>query len=169
MPTGGACHQQKQRSTIRAHQRDDNGHPLRRRQSPAAMVATLVPDALQAAILPHILRLSNELLREILDHIESDPEKLINVDRRNYLSQESFKPPPRSPPNTAQTIGHFRLTCRKFSELGAVHQFARVTTRFSRHGFTRLDNIASAPHLAKHVKKFSYMVPYFYVEGASSR
>jgi hypothetical protein len=112
-----------------------------------------------------ILSLSNELLREILDHIESDPEKLISVDRRAYLSQESFKPPPLPDRDQAQNIASFRLTCKRFSELGAIHQFARVTTRFSRKGLKRLENIASQDHLAKHVKKFSYMVPFFYVEG----
>ncbi len=112
-----------------------------------------------------ILGLSNELLREILDHIEADPEKLVNLDRRCYLSQESFRPPPTPPPDQAQDIGNFRLTCRRFSELGSIHQFARVTTRFSKKGFKRLENIAGQPHLAKNVKKFSYMVPYFYVEG----
>ncbi|KAF2840501.1 hypothetical protein M501DRAFT_1010571 [Patellaria atrata CBS 101060] len=112
-----------------------------------------------------ILGLSNELLRDILDYIEADPEKFISVDRRAYLSQESFKAPERPPPNQAQNLASFRLTCRRFSELGAIHQFARVTTRFSRHGLERLENIAGQPHLAKHVKKFSYMVPYFYIEG----
>ncbi|KAF2192251.1 hypothetical protein K469DRAFT_554663 [Zopfia rhizophila CBS 207.26] len=112
-----------------------------------------------------ILDLSNELLREILDHIESDPEKLVSLDRRAYLSQESFKPPPPPDRDQAQNIGNFRLTCKRFSELAAIHQFARVTTRFSRKGLKRLENIASQEHLAKHVKKFSYMVPFFYVEG----
>ncbi|KAK7519025.1 hypothetical protein IWZ03DRAFT_162386 [Phyllosticta citriasiana] len=112
-----------------------------------------------------LLRLSNELLRDIFDHIESDPDKLVTLDRRNYLSQESFKPPPLPAPNQAQDIGNLRLTCKRFSELGAIHQFSRVTTRFSKKGFLRLQNIGSSPHLAKNVKKFSYMVPYFYVEG----
>lgn len=112
-----------------------------------------------------ILRLSNELLRDILDHIEEDPDKLVSVDRRAYLSQESFRHPPEPPPNQAQDIANFRRTCRRFAEIGVVHQFARVTTRFSRRGFERLENIAAQENLAKHVKKFSYMVPNFYVEG----
>ncbi|KAF2109182.1 hypothetical protein BDV96DRAFT_503190 [Lophiotrema nucula] len=112
-----------------------------------------------------ILSLSNELLREILDHIESDPEKLISLDHRAYLSQESFKPPPPPDRDQAQNIASFRLTCKRFSDLGALHQFARVTTRFSRKGLKRLENIAGQEHLAKHVKKFSYMVPFFYVDG----
>ncbi|KAF2205902.1 hypothetical protein GQ43DRAFT_361288 [Delitschia confertaspora ATCC 74209] len=114
---------------------------------------------------PGILDLSNELLRDILDHIESDPDRLVGLDRRAYLSQESFRPPPPPDLDQAQNIGNFRLTCRRFSELGAIHQFARVTTRFSRKGLRRLENIAGQDHLAKHVKKFSYMVPFFYVEG----
>jgi hypothetical protein len=113
-----------------------------------------------------ILELSNELLREILDQIQEEPEKLISVDRRASLSQESFKPPPPPDPDQAQTIASIRLTCRRFAELGAIHQFTRVTTRFSRKGLKRLENIASHEHLAKHVKKFSYMVPFFYVEGS---
>ena len=110
-----------------------------------------------------VVKLSNELLREILDHI--DPEKPIGPDRRAYLSQESFQLPPEPDPDQAPDIANFRLTCKRFSDLGAVHQFSRVTTRFSRNGLRRLENIASQPHLAQHVKKFSYMVPFFYVEG----
>lgn len=114
-----------------------------------------------------LMKLSNELIREILDYIEADPDKLVNLDRRAYLSQESFKPPSFPTPDEAQDLGSFRLTCRRFSELGSIHQYARVTTRFSREGFKRLENIARQPHLAKQVKKFSYMVPYFYVFGKS--
>jgi hypothetical protein len=114
-----------------------------------------------------ILELSNELLREILDHIESDPEKLISLDRRAYLSQESFKITPPPERDQAQTIANFRLTCKRLSDLGAIHQFARVTTRFSRKGLKRLEAIAGQEHLAKHVRKFSYMVPFFYVEGCA--
>lgn len=115
-----------------------------------------------------ILNLSNELLRDVLDCIEADPEKLVSLDRRAYLSVESFSIPPRPPPNAQQTIGNLRLTCKRFSELGAIHQFARVTTRFSVNGLKRLERIAGQPHLAKHVKKFSYMVPHFYVDGESA-
>ncbi|KAI9713703.1 MAG: hypothetical protein M1828_001392 [Chrysothrix sp. TS-e1954] len=112
-----------------------------------------------------ILKLSNELLRDILDQIEADPDKLVSLDRRAYLSQESFRPPPPPSRDQAQDIGSFRLVCRRFANLGAIHQFARVTTRFSRGGFQRLEGIAGSPHIARHVKKFSYMVPYFYVQG----
>lgn len=75
-----------------------------------------------------------------------------------------------------------RLTCRRFSNLvstavrsaretcteplqGVIHQFSRVTTRFSRKGLERLERIAGQPHIAGRVKKFSYMVPFFYDQG----
>jgi len=112
-----------------------------------------------------ILDLADELLRIILEHVASEPEKLISLERRAYLSQESFKPHPPPEPDQAQNIAFFRLTCRKFSDLGVIHQFSRVTTRFSRRGLRRLEKIANQPHLAERVKKFSYMVPFFYVEG----
>lgn len=116
-----------------------------------------------------ILDLGNDLLRIVLEYC-SEPEKLVSLglERRAYLSQESFKPPPPPEPDQAQTIAAFRLTCRKFSELGVIHQFSRVTTRFSRRGLERLEKIASQPHIARRVKKFSYMVPFFYVEGECS-
>jgi hypothetical protein len=114
-----------------------------------------------------ILRLSNEMFLMILDHIEADPEKTITVDNRLYLSRESFSFPVPPPLEQEQAIGNFRRVCRRFSELGAVRQFARVTTRFSRKGFKRLEDIAGQEHLAKCVKKFSYMVPYFYTSGTN--
>ena len=110
-------------------------------------------------------KLSNELLRDILDHIEADPDRTVSIDRRAYLSVESFAAPSLPAPAQAQDIAHFRLVCKRFAELGVPHQFTRVTTRFSRRGFSRLEWIAKKPDLAKHVKKFSYMVPCFYVKG----
>jgi hypothetical protein len=110
-------------------------------------------------------KLSNELLRDILDHIETDPEKTVNIDRRAYLSVESFAAPSAPAPAQAQDIASFRLVCRRFGELGIPHQFTRVTTRFSKRGFQRLEWIAGRPELARHVKKFSYMIPCFYVRG----
>jgi len=112
-----------------------------------------------------ILDLADELLQLILEHLAADPEKSLTVDKRAYLSQESFRPPPAPSPTQAQDIGEFRLTCRRFSGIAARQQFRRVTTRFSWKGFERLEAIAKRDHLAKHVKKFSYMVPCFYVGG----
>ncbi|KAI9807930.1 MAG: hypothetical protein M1825_005236 [Sarcosagium campestre] len=109
--------------------------------------------------------LSTELLRDILDQIGADPDKSVSIDRRAYLSVESFKAPSPPVPSQAQDIANFRLVCKRFAELGVPHQFTRVTTRFSKRGFARLERIAERAEVAKHVKKFSYMVPCFYVEG----
>jgi hypothetical protein len=60
-----------------------------------------------------ILDLADELLREILEHVTSEPEKLISLERRAYLSQESFNPPPEPDQLQAQNLANFRLTCTK--------------------------------------------------------
>ena len=109
-----------------------------------------------------IQKLSNEIWKDILDHIESNPQVSVAIDRRNHLSVESFRRPSPPLPSQAHDIGSFRRTCRRFSELGASYQFARVSLRFSPPGFRRLDDISSAGRLAKHTKKFSYLVPPFY-------
>lgn len=109
--------------------------------------------------------LTNELIKDILDHIESDPEWSVNIDRRAYLSVESFRLPSPPIPPRAQDIGNFRLVCSRFAELGAPYQWTRVATRLSPSGLRRLDNICGSSHLARHTKKFSYLVPFFYAEG----
>ena len=81
--------------------------------------------------------LSNELLKEILDHVDADPDRSVSIDRRAYLSVESFRPPSPPLPSRAQDIGNFRLVCRRFSESGIPYQFTRIATRFSLSGFKR--------------------------------
>ena len=110
----------------------------------------------------NILKLSNEILKEILDRIESDPQRSVGLDRREYLSVESFRPPSPPLPSQAQDIGNFRLSCHRFAELGIQHQFTKVTVRFSSPGLARLEQICNAKHLAIHTKKFSYLVPLFF-------
>jgi hypothetical protein len=70
-----------------------------------------------------ILDLADELLRIILEHVASEPEKLISLERRAYPSQESFKPHPPPEPDQAQNIAFFRLTCRKFAGKNVGLQF----------------------------------------------
>ena len=82
-----------------------------------------------------IQKLSNELLKEILDNVDTNPEPCMNIDRRAYLSVESFRPPSPPLPSRAQDIGNFRLVCRRFSESAIPYQFTRVATRFSAEGF----------------------------------
>ncbi len=109
--------------------------------------------------------LPNEVWNLILGRIEADRYVPEHVDRRNHLSVESFGVPSSPLPSQATDIGNFRRTCRHFSELGACTQFTRVSLRFTSSGFQRLDNIASTTRLAKHTKKFSYLVPPFYDSG----
>jgi hypothetical protein len=120
-----------------------------------------------------ILSLANEVLDLILDQIEADPSKGVNVTRRAYLSQESFRSLPfpsfGAPSTRVQDLCNWRRTCKRFSEVGAIHQFARVTTRFSHDEFESLEWLANQKHLVHHVKKFSYMVPWFYVQGSPPR
>lgn len=117
---------------------------------------------------PPLQRLSNELIRLVLDHIEPDPDKTVPIDRRQFLSVESFDRPPPSTRGSLRDIGRFRLTCRRFADLGAPLLYTRVAARFSRKGLQKLEQLASWPHLARHVRKFSYLVPYFYQIGMFS-
>jgi hypothetical protein len=114
---------------------------------------------------PSIQNLSNELLRQILDWIEPDPDKTIPIDRRQFLSVESFDRPPPSSRGSIKDVGRFRLACKRFAAVGEPLLFTRVAARFSRQGLGKLQVLAEWPHLSRHVKKFSYLVPYFYVNG----
>ncbi|KAK0981672.1 hypothetical protein LTR91_011794 [Friedmanniomyces endolithicus] len=112
---------------------------------------------------PPIQRLSNELLRAILDHLVPDPERTVPIDRRQFLSVESFvKPLLDSGRGAVKDVGAFRSTCRRFADVGAPLLYTRVAARFSKNGLKKLEQLTEWPHLARHVKKFSYLVPYFY-------
>lgn len=111
---------------------------------------------------PSLQRLPEHLLQIIVEMIYEDSQRFVPIDRREFLSIESFPP---VQPDTS-TLSSFRLVCRHFSELGLPYQFSRVTTRFSRQGFVRLDKISSCARAAKCTRRFVYMVPHFFVEGA---
>lgn len=104
----------------------------------------------------------------ILDLIAPDPDKTVPVDCRRFLSVESFGPPLEIAPSAIHDIGQFRLASKRFSEIAAPLLFTRVQARLSRHGLQRLETLARWPHIARYVKKFSYMVPYFYCTSDSS-
>jgi hypothetical protein len=112
---------------------------------------------------PTLEALPEHLLQIIVERIYEDSQRFVPIDRREFLSIESFPP---VQPDTS-TLSSFRLVCRHFSELGLPYQFSRVTTRFSRQGFQRLDNISSRVRAAKCTRRFIYMVPYFFVEGTT--
>lgn len=115
-------------------------------------------------IRPSIMELPDELLSKILDQLDQ-PLYSERLDRREYLSQESFSLPVPLSRFRARDIASFRSTCRRFAEIGGVHQFARITTRFTQRELEQLEKLSSWPHLARNVKKFSYLVKSFYVEG----
>jgi hypothetical protein len=110
---------------------------------------------------PTLGELPEHLLQIIVEMIYEDSQRFVPIDRREFLSIESFPP---VQPDTS-TLSSFRLVCKHFSELGLPYQFCRVTTRFSRQGFQRLDKISSCARAAKCTRRFIYMVPYFFVEG----
>ncbi|KAK5130783.1 hypothetical protein LTR08_001673 [Meristemomyces frigidus] len=112
-----------------------------------------------------ILGLSNELFRLILDQIEPDPDKTIPIDRRQFLSVESFDRPLPSTRGSLKDVGRFRCACHRFADVGAPLLFTRVAARFSKRGLRKLEQLSRWPHLASHVKKFSYLLPYFYSTG----
>lgn len=109
-----------------------------------------------------LLDLADELLLLIVDYLAADPDTSLTVDKRAYLSQESFRSPSPPPRDQRKDVDNFRKTCRKLLAIGARQQYGRITTRFSKSGLKRLDGISDFPELAEHVKKFSYMVPCFY-------
>lgn len=113
-------------------------------------------------------RLPEELIENILSHLAPNPGQTVNEDCRRFLSVESFGPPPEIAPSAVQNIGSFRLVCKRFSEIAAPLLFTRVQARLSREGLRRLEVLSSWPWVARHVKKFSYMMPYFYCSEHSA-
>lgn len=127
-----------------------------------------------------IMRLSNELLKEILDYLVEDPEKYLSIDSRAYLSMESFKFPSLPavsglPGNSHMHEGFrddlrtdidcFREVCKRFAEVGEAHKFNKIVVRFSEHGFERLNLLSSNKRLARNARKFTYIIRSFYTEG----
>ena len=113
----------------------------------------------------NLVQLADELLIRILDFVEGEFSEMNDVDKRGYLDQESFKPPSPPKPARQEDIKNFRLVCRKCANVGATYQFSRVTMSFSKRGLQRLETIADQPHLAPLIKKLTYMVPFFFIEG----
>ncbi|EMC94704.1 hypothetical protein BAUCODRAFT_73956 [Baudoinia panamericana UAMH 10762] len=112
--------------------------------------------------------LPDDVLLKIRDQIEPHPEKTVPIDRRQFLSEESFERPLPPARHSLRDIGHFRCACRRFAEIGEPLLFTKVVTRFSKNGLWRLEQLTAWPHLARHVKKFSYLVPYFYTHDDDS-
>jgi hypothetical protein len=129
-----------------------NGHA--QRHTPVARPSILNLDIL-------LLVLDKLLDRHQQRYAKSN--ELISVDRKVNLSQESFNI--STEPPDFEAIENFRLVCKEFNRVGAQYQFSRVTTRVSKHGLDRLENIAKSPLIANCVLKFGYMVPLLFEPG----
>ncbi|KAF3938864.1 hypothetical protein ABW19_dt0208355 [Dactylella cylindrospora] len=106
-------------------------------------------------------RLPTDVLREVLDQL--DPEYTDVTSRMKFWT-------PRKNDIGSQTVitdlRQFRLVCKRFADLGAQYLFRTIAHRYNSKSFNRLSNLADHPVFANHVKKFIYLMPYFYVQGA---
>jgi hypothetical protein len=115
-----------------------------------------------------ISHLPEEILAKIVDHIQPDPEKLVPVYYRRFLSVESIEIQPRS--NADRDIRQFRKACKRFAEVGQPALFSVISIHFSTKGLRRLEEFLGWPsNVARHVKRFSYMVHYSYKRGRMDR
>ncbi|RPA75207.1 hypothetical protein BJ508DRAFT_380197 [Ascobolus immersus RN42] len=112
-------------------------------------------------------KLPTDVLREIVDYLDASPE--------NFQMNYTKWPPKRYYParqgqgndGDSDTILSLRLVNRRFGEICASYIFRCVVHRnFNRRGFEQLQMLAEKSHLAAHVKKFVYLVPYRFVEGS---
>ncbi|KAH6664705.1 hypothetical protein B0J14DRAFT_493235 [Halenospora varia] len=113
-----------------------------------------------------ILKLPNEIISIILEHLGYNPRQIKDIDRRSSLSLESFSStrlPVPIDPGESNNVCNFRLVCQQFNEWGLQQQFARVSVRFNSAGFERLKLIMTQRHIRVMVKKLTYLVPRFYL------
>lgn len=111
-----------------------------------------------------IRRLPDDLLMMIVDYIHPDQEKTVKVYARSFLSVESLEIPPAS--NAYSHLCRFRQTCRWFAAIGEPALFSVIGIRFSDKGLDKLEELVSwGPKIRRHVKKFSYLMPYYYPQG----
>lgn len=110
---------------------------------------------------PHTMEtLPTEVFNEILDQFEPG---LHEFPRANPWA----RPRPYKPEHidSKQHFARLRLVCKRFSELAAPYLFRSIGLRFNMKSFGRLERLAERPKLARHVKKFVYLMPYLYFEG----
>ncbi|CUS08253.1 unnamed protein product [Tuber aestivum] len=110
---------------------------------------------------PHKMEtLPTEVFNEILDQFEPG---LHDLPRANPWA----RPRPYKPEHidSKQYFARLRLVSKRFSELAAPYLFRSIGLRFNLKSFGRLERLSDQPKLAKHVKKFVYLMPYLYVEG----
>ncbi|CAK4031609.1 Hypothetical predicted protein [Lecanosticta acicola] len=115
-----------------------------------------------------------ELYQHILSYIAPEHDSTLHIDKaiikRQFLSVESLPPPAptREFRDSIVDVGHFRRSCKRFADIGAPYIFTQVAIRFSEKGLQRLDDLARWRNVARHVKRFSYLVPYFFEGGLNN-
>ena len=115
-----------------------------------------------------ISTLPEEILVKIVHHIQPDYDRAVPFYHRGFLSAESLDQtsPTNADRNAKKDILHFRETCRRFAEVGEQALFSVVHIRFSSKDLQELKQLAGFKrNVARHVKRFSYLVPCFYIAG----
>jgi hypothetical protein len=105
-----------------------------------------------------------EIFNELLDQLEPGGREVPTVDsRRNPWA----RPQPCKPDHidSRHHYASLRLVCKRFDNLAAPYLFRSIGLRFNAKSFSRLASLAGNPVLARHVKKFVYLMPYIYEEG----
>lgn len=114
---------------------------------------------------PHTMEtLPTEVFNEILDKFEPG---LHELSRANPWA----RPRPYKPEHidSKQHFARLRLVCKRFSELAAPYLFRSIGLRFNLRSFDRLERLSEHPELARHVKKFVYLMPYLYDQGKAKK
>jgi hypothetical protein len=115
-----------------------------------------------------IERLPTELIERVLTFVEPGHyDREVDIAQRRHLSVESFEPAPPPSRGSVADVGRFRCVCKRFAQIGEPLLFTRVAIRFSDNGLKRLEQLAEWTHLAAQVRRFTYLVPYFYEDGRS--
>lgn len=114
-----------------------------------------------------ISKLPGEILTRIVEYLRPDPETLVPVYYRRFLSVESLDiPRPSEDHNINRDIKRFRQVCKRLAEISEPVLFTVIRTKFSARELFRLEEfVGLKKNLARHVKRFSYLVGCFYNEG----
>ncbi|KAI5821296.1 hypothetical protein BZA77DRAFT_3752 [Pyronema omphalodes] len=105
-----------------------------------------------------------EIFNELLDQLEPGGRDVPTSDsHRNPWA----RPQPCKPDHidSRHHYASLRLVCKRFDNFAAPYLFRSIGLRFNAKSFNRLASLAGNPVLARHVKKFVYLMPYIYEEG----
>lgn len=106
--------------------------------------------------------LPEEILVNIRDHLAPEPEPIVEIYKRKFLSVESLDTTITNPQAitngriSVRNIHRFRLVCKRFAKIGEETLFTHITVRPFRKGLEKLKELAGWD-VASHVQRFSYM------------